>query len=297
MSKLVAHVIDGQIIGIDILSWSLVKTPFKIISSNTPMPLGYTDISSIETWWDYGQNLTRDYLYVRGEIRKLVGQRGRESSTLIGTLNTPPSNPNINDKYLIGDNPTGDWSTHPGFITTYVNNVWEYEPDDYLGYRLLNPREKLICAELKIGGQKDHFLDYGVPVIVDYGVEFHRNSIEVRKERMLRTTVEVYNRLPLNSYQVLVDLTTGPLGDTIGRYEKYGVKGTFEDYHVDFNPNPTPGICDYIQARAPFDGNYAQAGFPSGLKLKTWNPIDAVSITTFADEIYNILNKGYSLSD
>jgi hypothetical protein len=295
MAKLVAHVIDGQILGVDILSWSLIKTPFKIINDNDTIPLGYTDISSVQTWWDYGQNLTRDYLYVRSEIRKLVAKKGRESNLIVSTLNTPPNDPANNAMYLIGSNPTGIWESHAGFISTYINNEWHTEPEENIGYRLLNNTEKLICAELKIGGQKDHFLDYGVPVIVDYGVEFHRKSIEVRKERMLRSTVEIYNRLPMNSTQVLIDLTTGPLGDTIGRYERYGVKGTYEDYHVDFNSNPTPGICDYIMARTPFDGtkDYTNAGFSTGLKLKNWNPIDASDISTFADEIYSILTEGY----
>lgn len=295
MAKLVSHVIDGQIIGVDLFSWSLIKTPFKIINDNDNIPLGYTDISAVKTWWDYGQHLSRDYLYVRNEIRKLVGKIGRESNTIISTLNTPPSNPSLNDRYLLGNAPTDSWANHPGFIATYINNHWEVEPEENVGYRLLNMEEKLICAELKIGGQKDHFLDYGVPTIVDYGVEFHRESIKVRKERMLRTTVEIYNRLPMNSYQVLVDLTNGPLGDTISRYERYGVKGTYEDYHVDFNPNPTPGICDYVMGRTPFDGSqiYSQAGFTTGLKLKDWNPIDSASITSFADEIYSILTEGY----
>lgn len=295
MAKLVAHVIDGQILGVDLLSWSLIKVPFRIINDTDNIPLGYTDISSVQTWWDFGQNLTRDYLFVRNEIKKLVAKKGRELNTIISTLNDPPLNPSTNDKYLIGNSPTGDWSTHPGFIATYHNNAWELEPQDNVGYRLLNNIEKLICAELKIGGQKDHFLDYGVPVIVDYGVEFHRKSIDVRKERMLRATVEIYNRLPMNSTQVLIDLTTGPLGDTIGRYERYGVKGTWEDYHVDFNPTPTPGICDYIMGRTPFDGSepYLAAGFSTGLKLKNWNPIDAADINSFSVEIYNILIDGY----
>lgn len=295
MAKLVAHVIDGQILGVDLLSWSLIKVPFRIVNDTEDVPLGYTDISSVQAWWDYGQNLSRDYLYVRNEIRKLVGKKGRECPSIIGTLNEPPQNPTEGDIYLLGNNPTGAWVNHPGFIATWKDNKWEIEPEEYLGYRLLNTSEKLICAELKIGGQKDHFVDYGVPTIVDYSVEFHRNSIKVREERMLRATVEIYNRLPFNSYQVLVDLTNGPLGNTIQRYEKYGVKGTYEDYHVDFNPTPTPGICDYIMARGPFDGSemYLQAGFTLGLKSKNWNPIDSADIETFADEIYSILTEGY----
>jgi len=293
MAKLVAHVLDGQTIGVDLHSWS-VKTPFKIIKDNSPLPIAYADISSVTSWWDYGQSLNRDYLYIRKEIKKLVSQIGEKNT--LDVLNEVPAAPSNNDSYLIGTEATGIWANHTGFISTYKNNEWVTEPSENVGYRLLNSIEKLICAELKIGSQVDHFADYGVPVIVDYGVEFHRKSITTRQERMLRATVEIYNRLPLNSFSVLVELTTSPLGDTIGRYEKYGVKGTWEDFNIDFNPNPTPGICDYMMARAPFDGstNYLNAGFASGLKNKSWNPIDAASITEFADEIYKILIDGYS---
>lgn len=300
MARLISHVIDGQVIGVDLLSWSLIKVPFRVLSdthSLESMPLGYTDISSIEHWWDYGQDLNRDYLFVRDEIKKLVVNKGLTHPSVLGTITEPTSNPTEGDRYILGESIVNGWAAHAGFIGTYTNNGWVIEPPENVGYRLLNSKEKLICAELKIGGQADHFHDYGVPTIVDYGVEFHRKAIACREERMLRTTVEIYNRLPMNSYEVLVDLTAGPFGNIIDRYKQYGVKGTLEDYHVDFNPNPTPGICDYVLGRAPFNGQapYTNAGLPAGLILKGWNPIDSANITIFANEIYSILTKGYFL--
>ena len=292
MAKLVSHVIDGDIIGINLFQWS-VKTPFKVIEDTDVIPIAYTDISSVQTWWDYGMNLNRDFLFVRDEIKKIVSKKGKDAC--VAVLNDPPENPVPNAYYYIDSSPAEGWAGHSNYVTTYKDNNWIYEPSYHLGYRLLNHTEQLICAELKIGSQVDHFNDYGVPTIVDYGVEFHRRSINVREERMLRTTVEIYNRLPASSYEVLVDLTTGPLGNIINRYEKYGVKGTWEDYDVDFNPNPTPGICDYTLARPPFNGDqiYLNAGLCKGLSLKNWNPIDSASITEFAEEIYSILTQGY----
>lgn len=295
MAKLLSHVLDGQIIGIDLFQWT-VKTPFKIIEDDGDIPLGYTDISSVSTWWDYGQNLNRDFLYVKDEIKKLVSKLGKEHT--ISSITEPVENPVNGGYYFVLPNSNSVLQTHAGYITTFKDNVWLFEPAFHLGYRHLNHREQLICAELKIGSQVDHFRDYGVPTIVDYGVEFHRRSISVRKERMLRTTVEIYNRLPANSYEVLVDLTAGPLGNIINRYEEYGVKGTWEDYDVDFNPNPTPGICDYIMGRAPFNGEemFLNAGLATGLNIKNWNPIDAASITEFASEMFDILTKGYYIN-
>lgn len=297
MSKLVAQVINEKIVGIELPTWSLVTQPFKIIRDNQVMPLGYTDISSIVNWDTYGFTLDRDFSYVRHEIQEIVEDLAIDSC--LGAISDPPLTPMNGDKYYIIPTATGAWTGYEGSIATWSTSqmAWIKEPTDFVGYRLLSNEEKLICAQLKIGGQADHFADYGVPSIVDYGVEYHRKSIECRKERMLRATVEVYNRLPLNAYEMLSDLTTSPLGDMIGRYERYGVKGTLEDYHVDFNPNPTPGICDYLTGRAPFSyvEPYISAGFPTGLALKNWNPIDAATLSDFVTEIYNILVYGNSL--
>jgi len=79
---------------------------------------------------------------------------------------------------------------------------------------------------------------------------------------------------------------------------EFGVKGTVEDYNKDFNPTPTPGICDWLYSRAPFNSQepYLSAGFPSGLNAKDWTPIDGQSLNQFADKVYDILVNGDTIS-
>ena len=293
MSILTAHVLNGKTVGVDLTHYNVITVPFKI-ELTTPS-LGYVDISTIENWWNFADGL-QDFSYIRREIKLLINQKGIDAC--ISTLSTPPGSPTDGDQHYIDPlaTATGEWTTYEGNIATWdqTNTLWVIEPTDFVGYRLLTITEKLIAAQLKIGSQTDHFTDYGVPAIVDYGFDYHKQSIQAREDRLLRAIVEVYNRLPLNSYVVLSDLTSSPLGDVIGRYEKYGVKGTVEDYHAIFNPSPTPGITDYLYSRAPFDGVQANldAGFPTGLTLKAWSPIDAANLTEFATEIYNILVYG-----
>lgn len=293
MSLLTAHLINGQPVGLVVKKYSLITVPFKIESSPSP---GYTDISTIQNWWDFGFDINQDYLYVRREIKNLVNQKGVDDC--ISTISDPPGSPVDGDRHYIDPNATatGDWATYEGYIATWdeTNTQWVKEPRDFVGYRLCTTEEKLICSKLKIGSSADHFTDYGVPTIVDYGEDYHRNAIETRTNRMLRAIVEVYNRLPINAYEVLSDLTSTALGDTIGRYKDYGVQGTLEDYDVDHNNNPTPGVCDYLLSRAPFNNvePHISAGYPAGLTLKGWSPIDATTLNDFATELYNILVYG-----
>jgi len=78
------------------------------------------------------------------------------------------------------------------------------------------------------------------------------------------------------------------------RYMEFGIKGTVEDFNKDFNPNPTPGICDWLLSRTPFSNvePYISAGYPSGLTLKGWTPIDGSTLNNFATKVYNILVYG-----
>lgn len=293
MSLLTAHVLNGQVVGTQLTNYSVITVPFKIESTAS---LGYVDISSITNWWDFGRDLDKDYSYVRREIKLLVDQKGIDS--VISTLSTPPGSPADNDAHYIDPDATatGDWAGYEGYIATYDlgGTQWVKEPPSHVGYRLCTSSEKAICAELKIGSSADHFADYGIPAIVDYGVEYHRHSIIARKERLLRAQVEIYNRLPINAFTTLTDLIGSPLGNITELYSEYGLKGSVEDYNVDYNPTPAPGICDYILARAPFDGQqvYLDAGYADGLKNKGWTPIDATTLSDFADELYNILVYG-----
>ncbi len=41
-------------------------------------------------------------------------------------LNTPPVSPTKGDRYIVGTDPTGDWSGHAGDITLYTNSGWVF---------------------------------------------------------------------------------------------------------------------------------------------------------------------------
>ena len=288
MTLLTAHLIEGQPVGVVVKKYAL-NTPFKIEATVSP---GYVDISSVSNWQEFGVDLNRDYLYVRKEIKQLVGQIGMDAC--ISTLATPPVSPNVNDQYCVDTPATGDWAGYEGFIAKWDGSVWVKEPKDHVGYRLLTSEEKVIASSYKIGSVADHFTEFGVPSVVDIGEEYHINAITARNARMLRATVEVYNRLPANYSQVLGNLTYSPVGNMIDTYREWGVKGTIEDYNIDFNPTPTPGIVDYALARAPFDGTQAflDQGYSLGLAAQSWTTVDGLNMTQFSQEIYDILVTG-----
>ena len=292
MVLLTAHLLNGQKVGVDIPTNSIIQEPFKV---ETTPSLGYADISSIENWWNFGQTL-EDYLYIRTRIKAHAKDLGIADT--ISTLSDPPVSPTDGDKYYIDTEApaTGDWIGYEGWCTTWdeSNTQWVKEPPDWLGYRVATQAEKDILAQLKIGSQADHFIDYGVPAIVDYGLDYHIKARETRQYRMLRATVEVYNILPLNVAEALGNITASPLGDMYNTYIEFGVKGTVEDFNKDFNPNPTPGIIDWILSRAPFNNvePYITAGYPTGLTLKGWTPIDSTTLSNFSTRLYNILVYG-----
>ncbi len=292
MVLLTAHLLNGKKVGIDIPFNSIITKPILIEDTVSP---GYIDISSIETWWGFKDIATpvRDYSFIRKEIKKLID--GMAIASALETRSDPPVTHNDGDIYYIDPDPTatGDWAGYEGFIATSDGTNWTKEPPCHVGYRMLNPEQKDIAATLKIGSQADHFADYGVPAISDYGLEYHRNSIAAREERMLRAVVEVYNRIPLHQAEVLGDLIGNPIGDLTELYKEWGLKGTLEDYNIDFNPNPTPGIINYLYGRAPFNGQepYLSAGYPVGLALKGWTPVDT-DLSSFCNEIYGILVEG-----
>lgn len=295
MAILTAHVLNGKVVGTELKQYSAVTVPFRI-ETTTPS-LGYVDISSVEAWWDFGRDLNRDYSFVRKEVKKLVAQKGIDAC--LSTISDPPANAADGDRHYIDPlgSATGVWAGYEGWIATFDfdEDQWIKEPTEWVGYRQCSANEKFICARYKIGAQQDHYDDYGVPDIVDYGDEYHEESIKARTRRIRRATVEVYNRLPANAEEVLSDITTSPLGNIYERYKEFGVKGTIEDYNVDFKPNPAPGIADWIDCRSVFSNvePYVSQGFPAGLRLKAgWSPIDAADLDAFADEMYDIIVNG-----
>ena len=295
MVLLTAHLLNGLKMGVETPVNSIIQEPFKVESVPS---LGYADISSIENWWEYGQDL-QDFLYVRTRIKEITEQKGIDNC--FGTESTPPLSPADGDRYYIDPEATatGDWTGYEGWCATWIEATsgWLREPPEWLGYRVCTTTERDILAQLKIGSQGDHFADYGVPAIVDYGLDYHITSRKTREYRMMQAVVEVYNIIPLNAAESLGDITASPLGDMYTRYIEFGVKGVVEDFNKDFNPNPTPGITDWIMSRAPFNNQepYISAGYPTGLNLKGWTPIDGTTLNDFAMKIYNILVYGNPL--
>jgi hypothetical protein len=76
-----AYKINGQTINVDIFNWRNNQ-----LNGNKPWIVsetlreGYTDISSIVSWYEIGHNV-KDYTYVRERIRDLYNQIGYENLT------------------------------------------------------------------------------------------------------------------------------------------------------------------------------------------------------------------------
>lgn len=294
MTLLTAHLIQGKKVALEVPIPGAITEPFKIEDTVSD---GYADISSILNWDTYGWDLNRDYLFIRKEIKKLVEQKAIDSC--ISTISDPPVTPTDEDRHYIDPDATatGDWTGYEGFIAEWdaTGVQWVKETKGHVGYRLLTSSEKTVAAKLKIGSVADHFTELGVPSVVDIGEEYHKNAMEARKARMLRATVEFYNRLPTNYATVLQHLTANAnLGNMIYSYEEWGLKGAVEDYNIDFNPSPIPGCMDYLMARAPFDGVQANidAGYPEGIRNQSWTTVDGLNMTQFSDELYDILVNG-----
>lgn len=46
--------------------------------------------------------------------------------SVLDELNDPPASPATGDRYLVDDNPTGDWSGHPNEIAEWDGSAWEF---------------------------------------------------------------------------------------------------------------------------------------------------------------------------
>ena len=59
------------------------------------------------------------------KVKSLLNERG-QLGKVIAVLDTPPSNPNQGDKYIVAQNAQGDWSTHDNQIAEYNGSAWEF---------------------------------------------------------------------------------------------------------------------------------------------------------------------------
>lgn len=73
---LLAYIISGQTVGIDLNSWSDLdlngNKAFKILYSGQTMPVNYVDVSSISNWSKYGDLVSNDYLVYKNAIKDIV---------------------------------------------------------------------------------------------------------------------------------------------------------------------------------------------------------------------------------
>jgi len=101
--KLIAYVLNGNILGVDKTSWTDIEfngIPFSAITDNSIIPTGYTDISSILNWGNFGESTGLGFNEIRNEIRKL---RPKNISTLSENEIIILNNYGLNKYYLIYD--------------------------------------------------------------------------------------------------------------------------------------------------------------------------------------------------
>jgi hypothetical protein len=92
-----AYLIDGQKANIEIISYlkSALNGNNPIIYSDT-LQNGYSDITSIENWYTYGNNTGKDWKFIRNEIKTLMFSKAGSSLENYSNLNT-------NEKIIVAE--------------------------------------------------------------------------------------------------------------------------------------------------------------------------------------------------
>ena len=279
MPKLTAQILGDSIIGVDIpippqsITPNKKFEPFRIEESPSP---AFADISSVINWEKYGHRpeLKRDYSFVRDRIKELIQEKGRE--TAMASVNDPSNITRVEGAvYLVGDDPSGEFATHPGAIATVQADLsFLYEDQEVVGYRLLNLEEKEIAARYNIGDLNEHEADFTVAEVRNWNFEYHQSSVKTRTKRKQWVETLIYRDLSIYGNQVATAMRYSPAGDLIARYQEYGQKGTVEDFSLS-NLTPLPGIIDYLYSRSIFDG----AGDNPGLSSQPRQPMGERSRT------------------
>lgn len=303
MTLLTAQVIDEEIVGVErpVPAKSVTKNPFKVEENPS---LGFTDISSIANWYQYGiesNYLKKDYLYIRNEILKLIDKKAEDSC--IGALDDPSSiTPNAGDRYCVGSNPVGEFANKQKAIAerNEDNTAWIFLDKDVLGYSLCTYEEKRIAAQLYIGLIEDHETDFDPTETKIWREEYHEKATENRLKRMLAAEALIQQELPAYQGFVLLTITslvteldltgTGQSQlysiDLHKNYKDFGVKGEI-DFHPIKNPSPAVGIMDYFYGKSLFTGK--------GLIDMPFQPKN-MTMQQLCDRVYDILVNGNTLS-
>jgi hypothetical protein len=103
MHKLLGYVLDGSVLGTDIITWNnddlQGNSPFMSIDASDNIPAGYSDISSIATWGSFGDVFfpKEPLSKTRSEIRGILTQPQIDGS--LGDLSEDEIN--VLDKYQL----------------------------------------------------------------------------------------------------------------------------------------------------------------------------------------------------
>lgn len=198
MKKLLVYEINEQKPYIDITTWNVAdlngNRPFKVIMSGDTIPSGYTDISSITNWGNYGQN-ELNFFEVRSEIKTLLPESLSALTTNeLGVV----SEYKLDSYYLIYD---------------YVDNNT---------YNLNNPSSVPLLLDYDILGlHKKRTLVKGELVLVEYYGKYNSgvySDLVVREDRIYYRVNQMVSRREMEIKWYLNDSTVGTTKNNIKYY-------------------------------------------------------------------------------
>lgn len=280
---------SGLSVGTDLPLWTDTdlndNVPFKLYDSDTAVPTDYLDISSVQSYQDFGFTINGyDYKFVRDALKGFVEETG-ENATL-GTESDPSniSSPATDDAYIVGASPVGDFADQEGKIAVWNGSSWDFRWKYEHGFEQLTGAEQAIATEHKIGTTSQRIATVGVDNSVLLGIQYHERSVEARKVRMAYATGEVHSRLDPNGGIVMQDIISSADNMFI-TFVFFGVEGSLEDGPWDSPDDQIEGIGDYIYGRT--GTQFASAG----LIDKGWTP-NGMTLSALCDKLYDILIKG-----
>jgi len=141
------------------------------------------------------------------------------------------------------------------------------------GFSSLTDDQKALASKWFIVDKADRDTVHTDAEQILNGAEFHKRSVEARRQRELIAVSTIYNRLVKADADEVVDDTN----DLVIKYVKRGREGTIE--------GDPEALFDYIDARV-------STGYEStGLRAKNFTPLVG-TIGDLADDIMDILKNG-----
>ena len=273
--KLTAYTINNQVVGIDILTPSNIENPIFRLEDNVSE--GYSDISSIINYHIFmvRDNLCSDFLQGKLIIKQFVENKGLNLVIDTVTDNTTLT-PNINDKYLVGDNGVNDFLNQDGLIATWNGSSWTFNTKVDEGFDLCTLEEKDILCRYNIGSQQRQATAVSTDTLIKYGKDYFNNSRLCRNKRADKVITEIHNRLYNDKSEILNDILNSAYGNLKERYIEFGVLGTVV--------NDDTALLDYINGTGLYNNT-------NGLRQKSIIP-SGMSLNDFCDKIEDLLLNG-----